>query len=68
MKVYLNYCHRPFVFSNEALEMMGRPRYVTFLVSKKNRVVFLVPLKSRRTDIGMQRITEAVYRDGVLMP
>ena len=44
--------------------MMGRPRYVTFLISKKNQSVFLVPLKSRRSDIGMTKITEAVYRDG----
>lgn len=64
MKVYLNYCRRPFVFLNEALEMMGRPRYVTFLISRKNRTVFLVPLRSRRSDIGMTHITEAVYREG----
>ena len=44
--------------------MMGRPRYVTFLLSKKDRVAFIIPLKSRRTDIGMQKITEAVYLNG----
>lgn len=64
MKVYMNYWRRPLVFSNEALEMMGRPRYVTFLMSRKDRVIFLVPLRSRRKDIGMTHITDAVYQEG----
>ena len=39
MKIYLNYGQHPFVLSNEALELMGRPRYVTFLLDQEGRKI-----------------------------
>ena len=56
MKIYLNYGQHPFVLPNEALELMGRPRYVTFLLDQEGRKITIVPLKSHRTD--MQRVSE----------
>ena len=64
MKVYLNYCQHPFVLSHEALEFMGRPRYVTFFEDVENRSIVIVPMKSYRSDLAMRRISEAVYQDG----
>ena len=62
MKIYLNYGQHPFVLPNEALELMGRPRYVTFLLDQEGRKITIVPLKSHRTDIGMCRIYDGVYQ------
>lgn len=64
MKVYLNYGPHPFVLSHEALELMGRPRYVTFLLNQEDRNITIVPMKSHRSDIGMCRIYDGVYQSG----
>ena len=64
MKVYLNYCTHPLVLSHDALEMMGKPNYVTFLTSWNTKEIIITPLRSRRSDIGMTSITKATYEDG----
>jgi len=64
MKVYLNYYQHAFVLSHDALEMMGRPKYVAFFFDEMNREVLLVPMRSHRSDLGMTSIYEGTYREG----
>lgn len=63
MIVYFNYKNHVFVLPNEALEIMGRPKYLTFLTSTQTNKVIIIPLKSRRTDIGIATIPDVVYRN-----
>ena len=62
MIVYMNYQKRVFVLPNEALEIMGRPKYLTFLISKAKNCVVFIPLRTRRSDIGCCTIPDVVYR------
>lgn len=41
---------------------MGKPRYITFLLSRVYNSAFIIPMNSRRTDIGMCSIPPSVYK------
>jgi len=63
MIIYMNYKNYVFVLPHEALEVMGRPNFLTFLTSVQTNRVIIIPLKSRRTDIGIATIPDVVYRN-----
>ena len=63
MRVYMNYHNYTFILTREVLEIMGRPRYVYFIVSKQKNRVICLPMKSRRTDLAGCPIPESVYKN-----